>query len=78
MFLLTFALLKSFESKTAALAGAHLDKGDLAGACRAFEVADGDLSIVLEVTLLAQHVVDASNHFVPLIMVPKSDPIVKR
>lgn len=48
----------------------HLDEGNLAGAVVVLEVADGDLSIMLQVTLLTEHVVDAGHDFVPLIVVP--------
>lgn len=47
----------------------HLDEGDLAGADVAVEVADGDLSVVLQPALLTQDVVDAGHHFVPFIVV---------
>lgn len=47
----------------------HLDEGDLAGADVAFEVADGDLSVMLQVALLTEDVVDAGHYFVPLIVV---------
>lgn len=48
----------------------HLDEGNLAGAHVALEVVDGDLSIMLQVSLLAQDVMDAGHYFVPLIVVP--------
>lgn len=47
----------------------HLDEGNLAGADAAFEVADGDLSVVLQVALLTEDVMDAGHDFVPLIVV---------
>ena len=48
----------------------HLDKGDLAGAVVALVVLDGHLSVVLQIPLLTQHVVDAAHHLVPLVVVP--------
>lgn len=47
----------------------NLDEGNLAGAHVALEVVDGDLSVMLQVTLLAQDVMDAGHYFVPLIVV---------
>lgn len=47
----------------------HLDEGDLAGAGVALEVADGDLSVMLQVALLTEDVMDAGHHFVPLVVV---------
>ena len=49
--------------------GTHLNEGDPAGAGRAAEVGDGHLAVVLQVALLAQHVVDAGHHLVPLVVV---------
>lgn len=50
---------------------AGLNEGDLTGARVAVEVTDDDLPIVLQVALLAQDIMDAGHHFVPLIVVPK-------
>ena len=47
----------------------HLDEGDLAGADVALEVADGDLPVMLQVTLLTEDIMDAGHHLVPLIVV---------
>lgn len=49
----------------------HLDEGNLAGADVAFEIADRDLAVMLQVALLTQHIVDAGHNFVPLIVVSK-------
>ena len=61
-------------SKRRALSGTgsgfrHLDEGDLAGADVVLEVADGDLSVMLQVALLTEDVMDAGHHFVPLVVV---------
>ena len=50
----------------------HLDEGYLAGADVALQVLDGDLAVVLQVTLLTQHVVDAGHDLVPLVVVTVS------
>ncbi len=47
----------------------HLDKGDLAGADVALQVADGDLAVMLQIALLTEDVMDAGHHFVPLIVI---------
>lgn len=47
----------------------HLDEGNFAGADVAFEVSDGDLSVMLQIALLAEDVVDAGHYFVPLIVI---------
>lgn len=54
----------------------HLDKSNLACADVTFEVFDDDLSIMLQIALLAEDVMDASRYFVPLIVVtiPEETP----
>lgn len=47
----------------------HLDKSNLACADVTFEVFDDDLSVMLQISLLAEDVMDASHYFVPLIVV---------
>lgn len=47
----------------------HLDKSNLADANTAFKVLNGDLSVMLQVTLLTENIMDAGNSLVPLIMV---------
>lgn len=47
----------------------HLNKGNLAGADVAFQVADGDFSVMLQIALLTEDVMDAGHHFVPLVVV---------
>lgn len=47
----------------------HLDEGNLAGADVAVEVTDGDLSVMLQIALLTEDVVDTGHYFVPLIVV---------
>ncbi len=47
----------------------HFDKCDLAGALIAVEVTNDDVTVVLEQSLLTEHIVDASDCFIPLIMI---------
>lgn len=49
----------------------HLDEGDPAGAGITLQVADGDLAIMFQVSLLTEHVMDAGHHFVPLVVISK-------
>lgn len=49
----------------------HLDEGNLAGAGIALQVADGDLAVVFQVALLAEDIMDAGHHFVPLVVFSK-------
>lgn len=54
----------------------HLDKSNLACADVTFEVFDDDLSVMLQIALLAKDVMDASRYFVPLIVftIPEENP----
>lgn len=56
----------------------HLDEGDPAGAGAALQVADGDLAVVFQVSLLTQDVMDAGHHFVPLVVISKPAEKKKR
>lgn len=49
----------------------HLDEGDPAGAGVALQVADGDLAVMFQVSLLTEDVMDAGHHFVPLVVIAK-------
>lgn len=49
----------------------HLDEGDPAGAGVALQVADGDLAVMFQVSLLTEDVMDAGHHFVPLVVISK-------
>ncbi len=47
----------------------HFDKCDLASALIVVEVTNDDVPVVLEISLLTEHIVDASDRFIPLIMI---------